>query len=186
MKFLFDLFPVVLFFGTYQIFPHFGPKEEAMFYATAVAIIATFAQIVWTYLKYRKVDNMLWMSFVIVLVFGGATLLFHDKAFIMWKPSVLYWCFATVLLVSATWFDKNLIRTMLERQLSAPDRVWDRLNMVWAAFFAVMGFANLYVAMNFSESAWVNFKLFGTLGLMLVFVFAQSLMLSRYAEDKDN
>ena len=186
MKFLFDLLPVILFFGTYQLFPFIGPKAEAMFYATAVTIVATFAQIVWVYLKHRKVDGMLWMSFVIVLVFGGATLFFHDKTFIMWKPSVLYWCFAMVLVVSATWFDKNLIMVMMKNQLSAPKRVWDRINLSWVMFFALMGMANLYVAMNFSESAWVNFKMFGTLGLMLVFIFIQSLMLSKYVEDKEN
>jgi intracellular septation protein len=186
MKFLFDLFPVILFFGTYRIFPHFGPKEEAMFYATAVVILATLAQIVWTYMRRRKVDGMLWVSFVIVLVFGGATLLLHDKSFIMWKPSVLYWCFSAILIASSIWFDKNLIRLMLQEQLSAPDEVWGRLNLSWAAFFAIMGFANLYVAMNFSESAWVNFKMFGTLGLMLVFIVAQSLLLSKYADGKES
>lgn len=186
MKFLFDLFPVILFFGTYQIAHFFGHQSEGMFYATGVAIVATFAQIVWVYLKHRKVDGMLWMSFVIVLVFGGATILFHDKTFIMWKPSVLYWCFAIVLFVSAHWFDKNLIRVMLQEQMSAPERIWDKVNLSWVAFFAVMGIANLYVAMNFSEATWVNFKMFGTLGLMLVFIFIQSLMLSKYVEDKDN
>lgn len=186
MKFLFDLFPVILFFGTYRIFPFFGPKEEAMFYATAVVIVATLAQVVWAYLKRGKVDSMLWMSFAIVLVFGGATLLLHDKAFIMWKPSVLYWCFSVVLFVSATWFDKNLIQTMLQEQMSAPEPVWARLNLSWSAFFALMGFANLYVAMNYSESAWVDFKMFGTLGLMLAFIFAQSLMLSKYTEGEES
>ncbi len=186
MKFLFDLFPVILFFGTYQIFPHFGPKDEAMFYATAVAILATFAQIVWVYFKHRKVDSMLWMSFAIVLVFGGATILFHDKTFIMWKPSVLYWCFSIVLFVSATWFDKNLIRVMMKEQLSAPKSIWDKINLSWVAFFALMGVINLYVAMNFSEATWVKFKMFGTLGLMAVFIFVQSLMLSKYVEDKEN
>lgn len=185
MKFLFDLFPVILFFGTYQIFPLFGPKQEAMFYATGVVIAATFAQIVWVYLKHKKVDNMLWISFVIVLVFGGATLLLHDKTYIMWKPSVLYWCFAIVLLVSATWFDRNLIQAMMQKQMTAPKPVWDKLNLSWVAFFSIMGCVNLYVAKNYSESVWVNFKMFGTLGLMLVFVVAQSMLLSKYVEDKE-
>ncbi|MBY0578872.1 MAG: septation protein A [Burkholderiales bacterium] len=185
MKFLFDLFPVILFFGTYQLFPLFGPKDEAMFYATAVVIAATFAQIVWVYLKHKKVDNMLWISFVIVLVFGGATLLLHDKTFIMWKPSVLYWCFAVVLFVSATYFDRNLIRMMMGEQLTAPKHIWYRLNLSWVAFFSMMGFVNLYVAKNFSESVWVDFKMFGTMGLMLVFVLAQGMLLSKYVEYKD-
>lgn len=186
MKFLFDLFPVILFFGTYQIYPLFGPKDEAMFYATAVVIAATFAQIVWVYFRHGKVDKMLWISFAIVLVFGGATLLFHDKTYIMWKPSVLYWCFAAVLYASATFFDKNLIRVMMNDQLAAPKHIWSRINLSWVAFFTTMGFVNLYVAMNFSEAAWVNFKMFGTMGLMLVFIVIQGLMLSKYVEDKES
>lgn len=185
MKFLFDLFPVILFFGTYQIFPLLGPKEEAMFYATAVVILATFGQIVWVYLRHGKVDNMLWLSFAIVLIFGGATLLLHDKTYIMWKPSILYWCFATALFVSANYFDKNLIQAMMKEQMNAPKQIWDRLNLSWVAFFSLMGFVNLYVARHFSESAWVKFKMFGTLGLTLVFVLAQSMLLAKYVEDKE-
>ncbi|NNM82311.1 MAG: septation protein A [Burkholderiales bacterium] len=185
MKFLFDLFPVILFFGTYQIFPFFGPRADAMYYATGVVIAATFFQIVWVYFRHRKVDVMLWLSFGIVLLLGGATLFLHDKTYIMWKPSILYWCFSAVLFVSATFFDRNLIQAMMQKQMSAPKPIWDRLNLSWIVFFALMGCANLYVARHYSESTWVNFKMFGTLGLMLVFVLAQSAMLSKYIEEKE-
>ena len=114
----------------------------------------------------------------------GATLLLHDETFIKWKPTVLYWLFGAVLAGSALLFRKNLIRSLLAAQVRLPDPVWARLNWSWVGFFAFMGAANLFVAYNFSESAWVNFKLFGGLGLMLVFVLAQGVVLSRYAEDK--
>jgi intracellular septation protein len=108
--------------------------------------------------------------------------LLHDATFIKWKPTVLYWVFALVLLGAEFLFAKNLIRTMMQQQLTLPEPVWTRLNVSWAAFFVLMGVLNLYVAYHFSESAWVNFKLFGGIGLMVVFVLLQGLYLSRYVE----
>jgi intracellular septation protein len=203
MKLLFDLFPVILFFAAYtagkrapdtatalvsgllgavgagaQISPEQGP----ILLATAAAIVATFGQVGWVLARGRKVDTMLWISLAIIVVMGGATLVFHDPTFIKWKPTVLYWAFALVLAGSALLFRKNLIRTMMQQQISLPEAVWARLNLSWVAFFALMGVANLYVAYNYSEGTWVNFKLFGVMGLMLVFVVAQSLFLSRHVE----
>lgn len=185
MKFLFDLLPIILFFVSYQVYPEFGPKSEAIYFATGVAIAATFAQIAWVHFRHGKVDRMLWVSLAIIVTLGGATLLFHDKTFIMWKPTVLYWVFALALLLSPLLFKKNLIKLMMEKQITAPEQVWGKLNLSWALFFTVMGFANLYVAFNFSEATWVKFKMFGTLGLMFVFVMLQGLMLSKYIEDKE-
>jgi len=176
MKFLFDLFPVILFFVAY--------KFAGIYVATGVAIAATFAQIGWVWFRHRKVDTMLWVSLGLITVFGGATLLLHNPTFIKWKPTVLYWLFATVLLVSATLLKKNLIRKMLAEQVMLPEPMWARLNLSWVAFFAAMGVANLYVAFNFSESDWVNFKLFGGMGLMVVFIVIQGLFLARHVEEK--
>ena len=178
MKFLFDLFPVILFFIAFK----FGD----IFVATGVAIAATFVQIGWVWFRHRKVDNMLWVSLGIITVFGGMTLIFHDETFIKWKPTVLYWAFALTLIVSALVFRKNLIRTLLTEQMKLPEVVWDQLNWSWAGFFVFMGFANLAVAFafNFSTDDWVNFKLFGGVGLMLVFVIAQGLVLSKYIEEE--
>jgi len=175
MKFLFDIFPVVLFFGAFKLYD--------IYVATAVAIAATFAQIAWTWLRHRKVDNMLWAGLGVIVVFGGATLLLRDETFIKWKPTVVYWLFGAGLAVAAG-FKKNLIRTMMERTIALPDVVWGRLLASWIAFFSVMGALNLFVAYNFSTDAWVNFKLFGGIGLMLAFVVLQALMLARYAEDR--
>src|SRR5476651_1726546 len=162
MKFLFDLFPVILFFVAF--------KFLGIYAATAVAMGATFLQIGWVWFRHRKVDGMLWVSLAIIVVFGGATLLLHDETFIKWKPTVLYWLFAIVLATSEAVFRKNLIRVMLGEQIQLPGPAWKKLNFSWAGFFAAMGFLNLYVAFNFSTDNWVNFKLFGGIGLMLVFV----------------
>jgi intracellular septation protein len=175
VKFLFDLFPVVLFFVAFKI--------AGIYIATAVAIAATFAQVAWLKLRKRKIEPMLWASLAIIVVFGGATLFLQDETFIKWKPTVLYWLFAAVL-GGAALLRRNLIRAMLSQHMQLPDPVWSRLNLAWVGFFALMGVLNLYVAYNYSTDLWVNFKLFGGMGLMLVFVFAQALVIGKYAEDK--
>lgn len=202
MKILFDLFPIILFFVAYQVgeknpenatawlaalgITLDGGAKPGVFLATVVAIAATFMQIGWVWIKHRKVDTMLWISLAIIVVFGGATLFFHNPTFIKWKPTALYWLFGVVLLGSASLLGRNLIRTMLEAQIKLPDPVWARLNLAWAGFFIAMGVLNLWVAYNFSEEAWVDFKMFGGMGLMLAFVLAQGFYLSRHMEEESN
>ena len=176
MKFLFVIFPVVLFFVAFKVYD--------IYVATAVAIAATLLQVGWTWLRHRKVDKMLWVGLAVIVVFGGATLLLQDEMFIKWKPTVLYWLFAVVLAVAVLAFRKNLIRAMMEAQVTLPEAVWGRLLASWIAFFALMGALNLLVAYNFSTDAWVNFKLFGGIGLMLAFILLQALVLARHVEDK--
>ena len=176
MKFLFDLFPVLLFFIAFKVYD--------IYVATGVAIAATLAQVAWLKLRGRRVETMLWASLAIIVVFGGATLLLQDETFIKWKPTVLYWLFGAVLAFSALVFRRNLIRAMLSEQVQLPDPVWARLNLSWVGFFVFMGAANLWVAYTFSTDLWVNFKLFGGMGLMLLFVVAQALFLARYVEEK--
>jgi intracellular septation protein len=200
MKILFDLFPVILFFASFKVAEGrkeataelltsvfgavgltgaFEPEQSPILLATVVVIVATFVQILWVRLRHGKVDKMLWVSLVLIVVLGGMTLILRDDTFIKWKPTVLYWIFAVVLVVSATFFGKNLIRSMLEAQMEAPEHVWVKLNLAWAAFFALMGAANLFVALSFPTDIWVNFKLFGTMGLMFTFIIAQGLWLNR-------
>lgn len=176
MKLLFDFFPIILFFVAFKAFD--------IYIATAVVIAATIAQVIWTKYRHGKVDTMLWVSFAIVGVFGGATLLLHDENFIKWKPTVLYWVFSALLLFSNLLFHKNLMRTMLQEKIALPLHAWNRLNLSWSLFFAVLGFINLYVASNFSTDTWVNFKLFGFTGLMLVFILAQGAWLAKYVDEK--
>ena len=177
MKFLFDLFPVVLFFVAFKL--------ADIYVATATAIAATFVQVAWLKLRRKRVEPMLWSSLAIIVVFGGATLLLQDETFIKWKPTVLYWLFAAVL-GGASIAGRNLIRAMLSEHMQLPELVWSRLNLSWIAFFAFMGALNLYVAYNYSTDLWVNFKLFGGMGLMLAFVIGQGLYLAKYVEQKES
>ena len=176
MKFLFDLFPVILFFVAFKL--------TDIYIATGVAIGATFLQIGVLALLKRKIDTMLWISLVIIVLFGGATLVLRDETFIKWKPTVLYWLFGAVLAGGELLFRKNLIRAMLGEQVQLPVPVWARLNWSWIGFFAVMGVANLVVAFNFTTDQWVNFKLFGATGLMVLFVVGQAMYLARHVEEE--
>ena len=176
MKFLFDLFPVLCFFAVYWV--------SDIYTATGAAIVATIGQVAWLRLRKRRIEPMLWLSVALIVVFGGLTLMLEDKRFIMWKPTVLYWLFAAVLAVSALALRKNLIRSMLAKEIQLPDSVWSSLNWSWVGFFLLMGVANLYVAFTFEEATWVKFKLFGGTGLMLLFVVGQALFLARHVQEE--
>ncbi len=174
MKLLFDLFPVIVFFAAYKL--------AGIYTATTVAIVATFAQIGWLWWRGRRIEPALWLSLGVVVVFGGATLALHDEAFIKWKPTVLYVLFAAGLLIAQGLYRRNPMRALMGSQVKLPEPIWSRLNLAWAAFFALLAVLNLAVAWNFSTDAWVNFKLFGVTGLMLGFVFLQALYISRHGE----
>ena len=178
MKFLFDLFPIILFFVAFK----FGD----IYTATIVAMVATIGQILWVYYRHRKIDAMQWISLVMILVFGSLTIFLHDKTFIQLKPTALYWLFSGALFISAQFFQKNWIQVLMGKQVTLKEKgahsVWHRLNMAWALFFFVMGGLNLYIAFEYSEETWVNFKLFGSTGLLLAFVIAQGVWLSKHME----
>ncbi len=175
MKLLFDFFPIVLFF--------IGYKTLGIYYATAIAMIASLLQLVIYRIKYKTVDKIQLASFLMVLVLGGLTLTLQNPWFIKWKPTVIYWLFAVVLLASGFIGQKPAIQRMFEQNIPMPNRIWKYLNLVWVLFFTVMGLLNLYVAYEFSTNIWVNFKLFGGIGITMLFVFAQGLFLARYIED---
>jgi len=177
MKFLFDIFPVILFFVAFKLVDIYA--------ATLVAIVTTVLQIAWVRFKHGKVENMQWISLALIVVFGGATLLLHNENFIKWKPTVLYWLFSTVLLVASLFFRKNLIKSMMSSQIDAPDSIWGKLLTGWIVFFLFMGAINLFVAFTYSTDFWVNFKLFGGIGLMLLFVFAQAYVLAPHIKPKE-
>lgn len=172
MKILFDLLPILLFFVAFKV--------ADIYVATGVAIVATAALIGWTWLKTRKVDPMQWVSLGLIVVFGGATIWLHDETFIKWKPTILYWLFAVVFLVSNQFMNKNLVRSMMGHQVELPAAMWSRLNILWIGFFTLMGGLNLAVAYNFDTDTWVSFKLFGGMGLMLLFVLAQGLYMAKH------
>ncbi|MES2319661.1 MAG: septation protein A [Pseudomonadota bacterium] len=208
MKFLFDLFPIALFFGVFRLAKLYEeaafafvtnymgvfiaggtikPDQAPIMLATAVAILATMLQVAYVKLRGRKVDGMLWISFAIITVFGGATIYFHNPNFILWKPTILYWVFAIGLGVSQLWFKKNLMRQTMEEQIKLPDQVWHKVGLAWIVFFTVLGFINLlaaFVIFKDNDSAWVNFKLFGITGIMFVFIIVQTMLLAKYIEEE--
>lgn len=197
MKLLFDLFPVILFFATYKFFSNGNGSnacladqavqlpwtQEPILLATSVAIAATLVQVAWVKYRHGKVDGMLWVSFAIITVFGGASIYFHNPTFIQWKPTILYWVFAFALAGTPIFTGRNLIRTALEDKMKLPDDIWGRLNMSWVIFFFAVGLANIAAVQYLSCDAWVNFKMFGTSVLMLMFIFAQAAMLAKYVEE---
>ncbi len=201
MKILFDFLPIALFFGMFKYAEGnqdwaastatdwlgfmvsggvVGHIEAPVLLATVVVIVATFAQILWLKIRGRKVDAMLWVSLGLVVVLGGATIYFHSESFIKWKPTVLYWVMGSALLFGQLVFKKNGIKSLMDAQMSLPEPVWRTVNFSWVGFFTLMGFLNLWVAFNFPTSTWVNFKLFGGLGLMLVFVLVQGIYLNKH------
>ena len=203
MKILFDFLPIALFFGMFKYAEGHkdwaasvatdwlgfivaggvvGPTEAPVLLATVVVIVATLGQILWLKARGRKVDTMLWISLGLVTVLGSATIYFHSENFIKWKPTVLYWVMGGSLLLGQLLFNKNGIKSVMGAQMTLPDPVWRTVNFSWAGFFAVMGFVNLWVAFNFPTSTWVNFKLFGGMGLMLVFVLLQAVFLNKYIQ----
>lgn len=203
MKLFFDFLPLLLFFvvGKYAdhnpdwaarfATDHFGfmvsggvvGKDEASaLLATIVVIVATGVQITWLLSSRRKVDLMLWVTFALVVVLGGATIWFHNPTFIKWKPSALYWAMGLAFWVSQAFFRKNLLQLMMGQQLQLPAGVWQRLNFAWIGFFGLLGLANLYVAYTFSTSTWFTFKAFGVTGLMMLFMLAQGLYISKHLE----
>jgi intracellular septation protein len=176
LKLLYDFFPVILFFVAY--------KFQGIYVATGAAIVATAAQVAWVLARGRKVSNMQWMSLAIIVLFGGATLLLRDETFIKWKPSVLYWLAGSVFLGGLA-FGTNLVKAVMSEGLTMPEHAWTKLCVAWGVFFLFKGTLNLWVAYNFDTDTWVNFKLFGGMGLMVVFVIGQALYLGRYMKAEE-
>ncbi|MBC8058372.1 MAG: septation protein A [Rhizobiales bacterium] len=201
MKIFLDFLPLLLFFGVGKYADsnaewaarfateHFGfmvsggvvgTEEASALLATVVVIIATGIQITYLLARGKKVDMMLWATFGLVVVLGGATIWFHNPTFIKWKPSVLYWAMGLAFWISQAIFGKNLLQTLMGQQLTLPAPVWQRLNFAWIAFFGLLGLLNLYVAYTFTISTWFTFKAFGVTGLMLVFMLAQGFYISKH------
>ncbi len=210
MKLLFDFFPLILFFVMYKwgvgspeaaqalasqylsglVSGGVVPKDQAaLMLATMVAIVGTFTQILYLVARRRKVDGMLWLSLVVVAVFGGAGIFFHDEAFIKWKPTILYWCFSLALAIGWVFFKKNGIRVVLEAQVKLPEIIWSRLLLGWILFYLAMGIINLVVAFVVYKTdlnAWVNFKFYGATGLMLAFIIGQTIVMAKYMQEDSN
>jgi intracellular septation protein len=204
LKLLFDLFPVILFFVAYKIGNSY-PDAAAQFaaatlsglvadgqipatqgpilLATAVAILASLLQVGYRLVRRQRVEPMLWLSFAVILVFGGATIWLHDETFIKWKPTILYWLFGLILLLGRLFWHRNLLQRVLGAQVAVDARVWEQLLWVWIVFFVAIGVVNLVVAFNFPTDVWVSFKLFGLFGLTLVFTLGIGIWLARHMKE---
>lgn len=202
MKLLFDLFPVILFFAAFKIAE--GQPDAAIalaerfmgegltsmtapvFIATVVAIAATFLQVGWLMLRGRKVEPMLWISLAVIVVFGSLTLYLRNEMFIKWKPTILYWIFGGIL-VYGNFAGRNFIRMLLSKaEIEMPGHAWGTLQNMWIGFFAAMGVVNLLVAYLCSTDTWVNFKLFGLMGLTLVFTIGIGVFMTKHAVTRQN
>ena len=172
MKVLLDFLPIAVFFVAFKLFD--------IWVATGVAIASTVLQIAWLRWSTGKVEPMQWLSLGVIVLFGGATLLAHNDTFIKRKPTVLYWLMGGALAIGQLVFKRNLLKSLMGAQMSLPEPAWRSLCWSWTAFFAAMGVLNLWVAYHFDTDTWVNFKLFGGLGLMVLFVIGQALYLSKY------
>ena len=198
MKFLYDFFPVILFFVAYKIFPGLSPEtiapvnqltslgldpaasSHAILFATLVAIIASFIQVSLYRIRHGRFERMHLVSLGILTLVGGATLVLRDPIYFMWKPTLLNWLFALVFLGSMWIGSKPLVERMMGGSISVPSEIWKRLNLAWVGFFILTGVLNILVAYQFSEETWVNFKMFGLLGLTVLFIFLQAFYLARY------
>jgi intracellular septation protein len=207
MKLLFDFFPIILFFVSFYqakflidstfignlVNPERPEHINATIIATGIAIVATFIQVGYNWFSRRKIERIHIFSLALITVLGGITIVLADPAFIQWKPTVLNWAFAAAFFLSIFIGEKNLVERMMGSQLDLPDYVWTRLNLSWVAFFLISGTANLYVAFYYDVEAqpdarmetWVNFKLFGLMGLTIIFVILQAIYLARFIQEEE-
>jgi intracellular septation protein len=173
MKLLFDFFPIVLFFISYKLF--------GIYTATAIAMVGSLSQVLFYRLKHQRYEKLHLAGLALIFILGSATLFFHNPWFIKWKPTGIYWL-SSLIFIGSTFVGKTtIIQKMMDGNVSLPDKIWKRLNYAWAVYFMIMGGLNLYVAYYYTTDFWVNFKLFGGVGCMLLFVFIQALYLTKHA-----
>ncbi len=181
MKFLFDFFPVLLFFIVVKTTPD---ETQGMINATAVLIIATVIQVTANWIKSRTINKMHLITLILVLIFGGATIYFQNKLFLFWKVTIAQWLFAVVFIGSQYIGKTSIIKRMMGKAISLPENIWVQLNFAWAFFFILVGIVNLIVAFNVDFSTWVDFKLFGVFGMMFTFIILQTFYISKYIKEE--
>ncbi len=171
-KLLVDFLPLVVFFVAYRL--------GDIFTATAAAIAATVVQMGYLKLSRTPIEPLHWLGLGVVVVFGGLTLYLRDETFIKWKPTIYNWVFAGAMLLGKLFMQRNLLKALLKSQLDLPDHAWDKLLLMWAGFFIFMGGLNLYIAFRFPTDVWVNFKVWWSMGLWLLFSVAQGVYMSKH------
>jgi intracellular septation protein len=174
MQMLFEFLPIIIFFVVYKV--------SGIYAATAAAILISILQTIIYWFRFKKVDKLQLAMLVLIIILGSATLLLHQPIFIKWKPTVINWLFAAVFFVSPYVSKRPLIAVMLSDKIQLPDPVWRKLNLSWVIFFVVVGIANIVVAYHFSTNTWVNFKLFGVLGVTVLFTILQAIYLAKHIQ----
>jgi intracellular septation protein len=180
MQLIVDFFPIIAFFVAYKL------TAGNIFVATGVIIVATAIQLIANYVRHKTFNRMHVVSTLLVVVFGGMTLVIKEARFIQWKPTILYWLFAIALFSSQFIGEKPLMQRMMESGIQTTRDVWIKVNVAWSVFFVLMGGINLFVVYHYDEATWVNFKLFGLLGLTLLFALLQALWLARYLPHEES
>ncbi len=174
MNVFFDLIPLFLFFAAY--------KFVGIYAATGVAIIACILQVTYTRVRHKKFELMQVVTCIMIVLLGGMTLAFHNPIFIKWKPTLLNWVMALVFIGSQLFYKQPLIQYLFKKKLTAENHVWRTLNYMWIAFFIFIGTANIIVAYSVDTDTWVNFKVFGTIGLFFLFSLVQVSYLNKHAK----
>lgn len=177
MKQLLEFIPIILFFIAYKLYD--------IYVATAVVIVATIIQVAITWLKYRKVEKMQWITLGLIIVMGGATIYLQNENFIKWKLTIIEWLFGLAFLGSQFIGEKTFVERMMGANLELPVTIWKRLNLIWSAFFIGVGSLNLYVMYSFNTDDWVTFKTFIVPGLMIVFIILQMIYLYKYLPETE-
>ena len=175
MQLLFDFFPILLFFLAFKL-------SNSISIATFIAILSTLVQLFWYRFKNGKYNKTHIISFFSILILGGATIMLNNELFIKWKPTVVYWILALLFLGSQYLGKKSIMEMLIEKNIKLPQKKYDQLNKIWALFFLFIGSLNLYVVYNFSTNTWVNFKLFGILGITCIFIIIQSIFMARHVK----
>ncbi|WLT02163.1 septation protein A [Snodgrassella alvi] len=174
MKAVFEFLVVILFFTTYAL-------TKNIILATEVAIAAGIIQAVWCLFKYRRLQTMQWVSLLLIVILGGATVILKNERFIMWKPTALFWVMSVGLLISHL-CGKNVLKSTIGKEISMPDPAWHKLTYIWVIFLLALGALNLWVAYTFTVPQWVNFKLFGSTTILFLFLVGQTVYISQYTK----
>lgn len=172
MKLFFEFFPIFLFFVTYKFF--------GIYIATAAAIAASGAQLFFLWLRDKQIDWLQAATFLVLLLFGGTTLFLHEEIFIKWKPTVINWLLAAAFFISQL-INKPLIKAVMQKSITLPQKIWKKLNLSWVIFWFLMGCLNLYIIYHFDTATWVNFKLFGYLGVTILFILLQAIYINKFS-----
>ena len=180
MKLLFDILPVVLFFITFKLY---DDPQQGIIAATVVIMLATLLQVMFTWLRHRRVERMHLITLALIIVLGGITVILKDDIYVKWKPTVVNWSFALAFMIVPWLGKKTLVERMMGAKITLPKALWQRLNLAWIVFFVFLGALNLFVLYRFDTATWVNFKLFGMIGLTLVFVLLQAVFMYRYMKN---